>query len=262
MSRGRSIIGVAALVMPLVSTVLLAQSEPSAADSSAMLRDPRNAPLTLKSDIRTLVGLDAGMKAGARTTAGSGAGVNGGPLGIVGLDGGLKGGPLGLKADVEDLNKAMTDLGAQVKKVEIPAQVKIVANKRVEVPAQVKEVEIHVDLPGDVLFDFDKVDIKPAAEDTLKKLAVVIRAKSKGVVQINGFTDSKGNDPHNQKLSEGRAASVKAWLTTSGGISTASLTTKGFGKANPVAPNTRPDGSDNPEGRARNRRVEVIIPTQ
>jgi outer membrane protein OmpA-like peptidoglycan-associated protein len=175
------------------------------------LADPQNASLSLKSDIRTLVGLAQGTQ----------------------------GGPLGLKANVQDLAKAMTDLRAQV-----------------------RQTEIRVELPGDVLFDFDKTNLKPAAEETLKKLATIIRAKSKGSVLINGYTDSKGNDPYNQKLSEGRANSVKQWLTTQGGISAVALQTEGFGKANPVAPNTRPDGSDNPDGRAKNRRVEVIIPTQ
>jgi outer membrane protein OmpA-like peptidoglycan-associated protein len=180
--------------------------------------DPQNAPRTLKSDIRTLVGLSQG---------------------IGGLTQSVGGGPVGLKANVQDLAKAMTDLGAQV-----------------------RQTEIRVELPGDVLFDFDKTNLKPAAEETLKKLATIIRSKSKGSVLINGYTDSKGNDPYNQKLSEGRANSVKQWLTTQGGISTVTLQTRGFGKANPVAPNTRPDGSDNPDGRAKNRRVEVIIPTQ
>jgi outer membrane protein OmpA-like peptidoglycan-associated protein len=128
--------------------------------------------------------------------------------------------------------------------------------------ADVRQTEIRVELPGDVLFDFDKTNLKPAAEETLKKLAAIIRSKSKESVLINGYTDSKGRDPYNQKLSEGRANSVKQWLITQGGIPTAELQTRGFGKANPVAPNTRPDGSDNPDGRARNRRVEVIIPTQ
>lgn len=131
-----------------------------------------------------------------------------------------------------------------------------------ELGAQVRQTEIRVELPGDVLFDFDKTNLKPAAQETLKKLATIIRAKSKGSVLINGYTDSKGNDPYNQKLSQGRANSVKQWLTTQGGISTVALQTRGFGKANPVAPNTRPDGSDDPDGRAKNRRVEVIIPTQ
>jgi outer membrane protein OmpA-like peptidoglycan-associated protein len=126
----------------------------------------------------------------------------------------------------------------------------------------VKEVEIHVDLPRDVLFDSKKTDIKPVAEETLKKLAAIIRAKSKGIVRVNGYNDSKGSDPNNQKLYEGRAESVKKWLTTNVDISTVGLQTKGFGKANPAAPNTLPEGSDNPEGRARNRRVEAIIPNR
>ena len=146
---------------------------------------------------------------------------------------------MGLKANVQDLAKAMTDLGADVRKT-----------------------EIRVELPGDVLFDFDKTNLKPAAEETLKKLATIIRSKSKGSVLINGYTDSKGSDPYNQRLSEGRATSVKQWLTTQGGVPATGLQTRGFGKANPVAPNTGANGADNPDGRAKNRRVEVIIPTQ
>jgi outer membrane protein OmpA-like peptidoglycan-associated protein len=180
--------------------------------------DPKNTPLTLKSDIRAIVGLSQGIGGSAQ---------------------GVGGGPVGLKANVQDLAKAMTDLGADV-----------------------RQTEIRVELPGDVLFDFDKTNLKPAAEETLKKLATIIRSKSKGLVLINGYTDSKGSDPYNRKLSEGRANSVKQWLTTQGGISTVTLQTRGFGKANPVAPNTRPDGSDDPDGRAKNRRVEVVIPTQ
>lgn len=180
--------------------------------------DPRNAPLALNNDIRPIVGL---------------------PEGIGGSAQGVGGGPVGLKANVQDLAKAMTDLGADV-----------------------RQTEIRVELPGDVLFDFDKTNLKPAAEETLKKLATIIRSKSKGSVLINGYTDSKGSDPYNQRLSDGRANSVKQWLITRGGVPAAALQTRGFGKANPVAPNTRPDGSDNPDGRARNRRVEVIIPTR
>jgi outer membrane protein OmpA-like peptidoglycan-associated protein len=128
--------------------------------------------------------------------------------------------------------------------------------------AQVKRAEIRVDMPGDVLFDFDKTDLKPIAQETLKKLATIIRAKSKGKVQINGYTDSKGSDPHNQKLSEGRAESVKKWLTANWNVPSEELQTKGFGRTNPVASNTHLDGTDNPEGRGLNGRVEVIIPTQ
>jgi outer membrane protein OmpA-like peptidoglycan-associated protein len=161
------------------------------------------------------------------------------PLNIIGLDQEIKGASLKLQSDVTGLENAMTDLGARVKKS-----------------------EIRIDMPGDVLFDFDKTDLKPIAQETLKKLATIIRTKSKGKVQINGYTDSIGSDSHNQKLSEGRADSVKKWLTANGSVPSEELKTKGFGKTNPVASNTLLGGTDNPEGRARNRRVEVIIPTQ
>lgn len=212
--RRSAIVGALVLLCSGWQTTLAQTAETSGVD----LADPRNAPLTLTSDIRTFAGSVEE---------------------IVGLAQGIQGASGGLNANVQDLAKAMTDLGAQV-----------------------RQTEIRVELPGDVLFDFDKTDIKPAAEETLKKLATIIRSKSKGSVLINGYTDSKGNDAYNKKLSEGRANSVKQWLTTRSGISAVGLQTRGFGKANPVAPNTRPDGSDNPDGRAKNRRVEIIIPTQ
>jgi outer membrane protein OmpA-like peptidoglycan-associated protein len=210
MSRKLNTVGAAACILAAFTSVLLARDEPPEEKSKAYLREPQNAPRTLKADVRTLVGLGQGVK-GAHVT---------------------------LQADVTGLEKTMNDLGAQV-----------------------KNGEIHIDLPGDVLFDFDKTELKPAAQNVLKKLAAIIRAKSKGVVQIDGYTDSKGSDPYNQRLSEVRAESVKKWLTTNGDVSAVGLQTKGFGKANPIASNTRTDGSDNPEGRARNRRVEVIIST-
>ncbi|MCV5714411.1 OmpA family protein, partial [Escherichia coli] len=60
-------------------------------------------------------------------------------------------------------------------------------------------------------------------------------------------------------LSERRAASVKKYLVDNFGLSPDRLQTRGFGETKPIAPNTNPDGSDNPEGRQKNRRVEVII---
>ncbi len=116
-----------------------------------------------------------------------------------------------------------------------------------------------VSLNADVLFDFDKSDIRKDAEDSLKKLAIVIREKGKKQVAIYGYTDAKGSDSYNQNLSEKRAESVKAWLVDNEKVSADLLHTKGYGETNPVADNTNPDGSDNPEGRTRNRRVEILI---
>lgn len=127
-----------------------------------------------------------------------------------------------------------------------------------ELGGRVTETEIIVDLPADVLFDFDKADILPAAVPTLEKLARLIDSAESEVVQINGHTDSKGADDYNLALSRRRAESVKTWLVESGAESDR-LQTVGYGENQPVAKNELPNGTDNPEGRAKNRRVEVII---
>lgn len=76
---------------------------------------------------------------------------------------------------------------------------------------------------------------------------------------IEGHTDAKGSEAYNLKLSERRAEAVVEWLAVREGIDTAWLDRRGLGEAQPAAPNARPDGRDDPEGRQRNRRVEVIL---
>jgi outer membrane protein OmpA-like peptidoglycan-associated protein len=88
-------------------------------------------------------------------------------------------------------------------------------------------------------------------------LATVIQKSRRGLVPIKGHTDSIGGDGRNRRLSEQRAAAVTTWLVTTAGIPAEVIKTQGFGKSKPVAPNTRPDGADNPEGRAKNRRVTI-----
>ena len=124
--------------------------------------------------------------------------------------------------------------------------------------ARVTAQEIRIELQADVLFDFDKADLKPEAETSLGKVAEVVRAQP-GQVTVEGHTDSKGADAYNQRLSESRAASVKDWLVRKGSVAPTRITTRGFGRTRPVAPNAKPDGSDDPEGRQRNRRVEITI---
>lgn len=120
--------------------------------------------------------------------------------------------------------------------------------------------EVQIDLNADVLFDFDKADVLPKAEDTLTKAANIIKERGpKGSVRVEGHTDGKGDENYNMKLSLRRAESVRSWFVQKGGLSGVNFTTKGFGKTQPVAPNTNPDGSDNPEGRAKNRRVTIVI---
>lgn len=119
--------------------------------------------------------------------------------------------------------------------------------------------ELRVEMNADVLFDFDKAVLKPQAEATLSQVAALIVSRGKGPVRIEGHTDSKGSEAYNQKLSLQRAQAVQDWLTGKRGIDRARLTTAGFGAQKPVAPNTQPNGADDPVGRQRNRRVEVII---
>jgi outer membrane protein OmpA-like peptidoglycan-associated protein len=123
---------------------------------------------------------------------------------------------------------------------------------------EVRGSEIFVALPADTLFAFDQADVLPAAADNLRKLAELI-GETEGTVQLNGYTDAKGEDGYNLALSKRRADAVKAWLASSG-VPEARLQANGFGAANPIAPNQRPDGSDDTDGRAKNRRVEAVIP--
>jgi outer membrane protein OmpA-like peptidoglycan-associated protein len=130
-----------------------------------------------------------------------------------------------------------------------------------ELNAKVIGQEIRIALSADVLFDFDKHELKPVAVPTLTKVAEVLNAHSDTAVVIEGHTDGKGNDAYNQALSERRAASVRDWLVKSGKQPRSRFTARGFGKARPVAPNTKSDGSDDPQGREKNRRVEIVVRT-
>ncbi|HEX8506309.1 MAG TPA: OmpA family protein [Hymenobacter sp.] len=116
-----------------------------------------------------------------------------------------------------------------------------------------------INFNADVLFDFDKADLKPEAEATLEKLAQLVRQSAKSRVLINGYTDAKGDHAYNLSLSGKRAQAIADWLRARKAGTTGQTQVKGYGETNPVAPNTKPDGSDNPEGRQQNRRVEIII---
>ena len=125
--------------------------------------------------------------------------------------------------------------------------------------AKIVGQQLRIDLASDVLFDFDKYTLRPEADATLRKVAQVAAAYPSSPMLIEGHTDGKGLHPYNMKLSENRATSVKNWLVRNSGISPARITIRGWGETKPVAPNMKPDGSDNPEGRQKNRRVEVVL---
>jgi len=109
-----------------------------------------------------------------------------------------------------------------------------------------------------IYFDFDKFDIRDESVVELNKLLVFLDNKPNVVVEISGHTDSRGADEYNEKLSLNRAKSVIAWLKKRK-IPSKRMVAKGYGEKKPIAPNENPDGTDNPDGRQMNRRIELTI---
>uniref|UniRef100_UPI0035CBF058 OmpA family protein n=1 Tax=uncultured Sphingomonas sp. TaxID=158754 RepID=UPI0035CBF058 len=107
-------------------------------------------------------------------------------------------------------------------------------------------------LDEDVLFATDSAVLRPGAVDKLRGLANYLRAEPGLRVAIDGYTDARGSDAHNQVLSEQRAAAVRSAFDQMG-VTRARFTVVGHGEASPVAPNTTP------QGMRQNRRVEVTL---
>lgn len=111
---------------------------------------------------------------------------------------------------------------------------------------------------ADILFDFDKATITPEAKVLIDKLIIQLKNHTVTKIELVGFTDCLGNKMYNKNLSLKRASTVKAYLVETG-ISKEIVSCKGMGDAVLVAKNKNADGSDNPEGRGFNRRVEITI---
>lgn len=137
-----------------------------------------------------------------------------------------------------------------------PERVETTRNLLTELNARRSEGVIVIDLPADVLFDFDKATIRADAEQALTRAAELLKSYPDAQVSIGGHTDAKGDDAYNEGLSLRRARAVAARLQREAGRT---LGAQGFGERQPVAANTRPDGSDDPDGRQKNRRVEIRI---
>jgi outer membrane protein OmpA-like peptidoglycan-associated protein len=157
-------------------------------------------------------------------------------LALSGFGAGMAGAGSQLHGATENLQGALKDLGATV-----------------------TGRQIKINLAADVLFDFDKATLRPEAGPELEKVLAVLKSYPAAKVLIEGHTDGKGTDAYNQPLSERRADSVRTWLVEHG--ATTPMTTRGWGKTRPVAPNTKPNGADDPEGRQKNRRVEITVNT-
>jgi outer membrane protein OmpA-like peptidoglycan-associated protein len=113
---------------------------------------------------------------------------------------------------------------------------------------------------ADALFDFDKSNLRPDAEETLIAAGPEIAKLGGTPARVEGHTDSLGADAYNMRLSEARATTIRDWLVAHGAIP-ASTPIKAFGKTKPVAPNKTADGRDDPQGRQKNRQVEVVFDT-
>jgi outer membrane protein OmpA-like peptidoglycan-associated protein len=105
---------------------------------------------------------------------------------------------------------------------------------------------------SDVLFDTGKFSLRPAAREKLAKVAGIVSGHPGLRLDVEGHTDSVGGDDYNQQLSEQRGTSVRDYLTGQG-MAVTSVTSRGFGKSQPVASN------ETAEGRQQNRRVELVI---
>jgi len=202
------------------------------------------------------LGAATGAIIGAATgNPGAGAAI-GGALGAVG--GGLLGDQLQKREQVTTEQQQQIEQQKQ----ELARNRELLEElKKQNLEARETERGVVVNLP-DVLFEFGKADLTGEARTKVRSIADVLNEQAKNRrVAVEGHTDSIGSDAFNQKLSERRAENVANALESSG-VSNQRVTIKGYGKRYPVAPNTNPDGTDNPAGRAKNRRVEVVIENQ
>lgn len=161
-------------------------------------------------------------------------------------------------APATSLGTAAQPQGTLLRQAEVPPQrLAITRSLLAELHARpTAQQAISIDLPADVLFDFDKATLRPDALPTLQKAAELIQSYPRAPLRVVGHTDSKGADDYNDTLSQRRSQAVAHALQERTGRSAAA---QGRGKREPVAANTTPDGQDDPAGRQRNRRVQILI---
>jgi len=212
--------------------------------------------LTVTTMLTLVLGSSAGLtQLPADATTGKVLEIEGKVLDIVGLGADTQGAFSHITGQVVSLGAAIQNLkgaGSGVVVTETP-------KPPAPGPQAAPRREVKIFLPADVMFDFDKADLRPEAPAVLERVASVLRSDQTSSATIEGHTDGKGNDQYNQALSERRAQSVRLWLIAHG--VSRSMTARGFGKTRPIAPNTLPNGADNPDGRQKNRRVEITFTT-
>lgn len=107
-------------------------------------------------------------------------------------------------------------------------------------------------------FEYDRAELHPRAQKQLEIVAGLLKSDPSKKLHIEGHTDDKGTDNYNLQLSRSRAETVKRQLGALG-VSEDQIVTVALGKAQPLSPNQKADGSDDPEGRSKNRRAEIFL---
>lgn len=119
-------------------------------------------------------------------------------------------------------------------------------------------VPVSIDLKG-VNFDFNRANLRPDAISILSQATEILKRYPDLKVEVAGHTDSRGKRAYNQRLSERRARIVYDYLMKNGVDAARLVGPVGYGDTRPIAPNTKPNGKDNPQGRAKNRRTELNV---
>lgn len=107
-------------------------------------------------------------------------------------------------------------------------------------------------------FDYNRATLQEPSKIELNKLYTFMKNSPKTKIEFRAHTDDQGDDDFNLRLSQSRANAVKDYLVSKG-IDAGRINAVGYGEYKPIAPNILPDGSDNPKGRQKNRRIEVKI---
>jgi outer membrane protein OmpA-like peptidoglycan-associated protein len=156
---------------------------------------------------------------------------------------------LQLAAEAEADKARLAAAKAEAEKADLRAQLLNQLNSILQTRDSARGLIVNM---SDVLFDTGSYTLKPGAREKLAKISGILLAHPGLNLQIEGHTDSVGADDFNQQLSERRASSVRDFLDDQG-VPAPAITARGFGKSQPVASN------DTPEGRQRNRRVELVV---
>lgn len=152
----------------------------------------------------------------------------------------------GIVVDEDDHQEILLKIDTEGNEMETPEDSFVTEN----------DGEVKIQVPDDVLFDFDKSALKSDSKATLNEVIDVLEDVEDGIaIEINGHTDNEGETEYNLKLSEERAEEVEKYLAKNGDIDHLSIQTNGYGEKEPIESNAEE------EGRERNRRVEIVIET-